>query len=77
MIDHINFFHHCFITTMKNLASSFWAAVCLIPLFGGVDARSIWSSSPGTFGVDDSYILKSGYPVGNGVLAGILSRSTR
>ncbi|KAL6352153.1 hypothetical protein LRP88_14596 [Fusarium phalaenopsidis] len=55
---------------MKNLASSFWGAVSLVPLFWGVDARSIWSSSPGTYGVDDNYILKSGYPVGNGILAG-------
>ncbi|KAI8716160.1 Glyco-hyd-65N-2 domain-containing protein [Fusarium sp. LHS14.1] len=55
---------------MKNLASSLWAVVSLIPLLGGADAKSIWSSSPGTYGVDDNYILKSGYPVGNGVLAG-------
>lgn len=75
MPDLINFFRHRFVTTMKNLASSLWGVMSLIPLLGGVDAKSIWSSSPGTYGVGDNYILKSGYPVGNGILAGMLARS--
>ncbi|KAI0514338.1 Six-hairpin glycosidase-like protein [Xylaria bambusicola] len=38
------------------------------------DAKSLWSRSPATYGPDDSdsYILKTGYPVGNGKL-GIIS----
>ncbi|KAL2678547.1 hypothetical protein Neosp_009295 [[Neocosmospora] mangrovei] len=56
---------------MKNPSSSLWVALSLIPLLGEVNAKSIWSSSPGTYGVNDNYILKSGYPVGNGILGGM------
>ncbi|KAI1128643.1 Six-hairpin glycosidase-like protein [Nemania abortiva] len=38
------------------------------------DAKSLWSSSPAGYGPDDSdnYLLKTGYPIGNGKL-GIIS----
>lgn len=44
----------------------------LLATAGSALARSLWSSSPATYGPKDSdgYILKTGYPLGNGRLGG-------
>lgn len=33
-------------------------------------AKSLWSTSPATYGEGDDYILKTGYLLGNGKLGG-------
>lgn len=53
------------------VASGTWALVVLAGASHAV-ARSFWSSSPATYGSKDkdSYLLKTGYPIGNGRLGG-------
>ncbi|KAK5630894.1 hypothetical protein RRF57_006609 [Xylaria bambusicola] len=56
---------------MKSVLAT---AVIAGSYLGLSDAKSLWSRSPAKYGPDDSdnYILKTGYPVGNGKL-GIIS----
>lgn len=55
---------------MKYSGTLFLLGVGLTSMVFGVEGKSLWSSSPGTYGSGNNYILKSGYPVGNGILAG-------
>lgn len=50
----------------------FILAVIIGSYLGLSDAKSFWSKSPAGYGPDDSdnYVLKTGYPVGNGKLGG-------
>lgn len=56
---------------MMMKAASNWPLVFCAGL-ALCEARSLWSSAPATFGGKsaDTYLLKAGYPVGNGKLGG-------
>lgn len=53
-----------------------WLAIWAnsLPLVAG---KSLWSTVPAQFGVDDAYILKTGYLIGNGKLGGKPTRIHR
>ncbi|KAI1751610.1 Six-hairpin glycosidase-like protein [Xylaria castorea] len=57
-----------------RMKSTLIATVVFGSLLGLSDAKSLWSRSPAGYGSDDSddYLLKTGYPVGNGKL-GVIS----
>ncbi|KAJ0299067.1 hypothetical protein COL5a_007575 [Colletotrichum fioriniae] len=48
-------------------------ALTLCASFAACEARSLWSSIPATYGdsSSDTYLLKTGYPIGNGKLGAI------
>ncbi|KAJ0160482.1 Alpha-fucosidase A, partial [Colletotrichum tanaceti] len=50
-----------------------WALISCTALLTLSEARSLWSSVPATYGDTgaDTYLLKAGYPIGNGKLGAI------
>lgn len=59
---------------MYTMASGL-SALPLLSLITLAEARSFWASSPATFNTDqstDENLIKSGYPLGNGKLGGII-----
>ncbi|OLN97405.1 Alpha-fucosidase A [Colletotrichum chlorophyti] len=56
---------------MIRFTSTLWAIICAA--FVPCEARSLWSSVPAAFGDrdGDDYVLKTGYPIGNGKLGAI------